>query len=118
MARQVHSLPLLAIGAVVAAALLLARGTPAQPIAAAPERVEWEYGVLLRPGSAGGWRAAGENLSATKAYTLYREMGGSEPELQFDNSDLLSLLGQQGWELVAVVAEERGQSFYMKRPAQ
>jgi hypothetical protein len=93
------------------------RGLP-QPIGAYPTR--WEFGRFrYTPSQAGwSWRSGNERVSGD-ALTVYRKLEG-QPRPVADEiwyGEVLSALGQQGWEAFMMRDFDAGSEVWFKRPA-
>jgi hypothetical protein len=83
----------------------------------APAQRTFEYATLSRTGSNASWLSPGDNQASVNAFDLYRNLGGKENKDGFHNAQLLSEIGEEGWELVSVVSDGPSVTFYFKRPS-
>lgn len=86
---------------------------PAQPVAG-----HWQYASLsARPGGRWVWHSPAGVIVGDRAH-VYRELGGRE-KLDDDvfTVELLNHLGQRGWEMVTVAADEDQPVYWFKQPA-
>ena len=78
----------------------------------------WEYGTLsfhiVRESWA--WRTANERIQGNKSQIL-RALGGHSRHNDVSYVDISSHLGQDGWEICAVLDRDTGTEVWFKRPA-
>ena len=97
-------------------AVLLAARSGAQPAPAQPPR--WEYASYLRSDEAVVWQAPDESCTGVDVYGVYERLGGKLPRDKVANTEVLNLVGQKRWELVAVTHQPGPtMTFWFKRPA-
>jgi hypothetical protein len=87
----------------------------AQP---APSQPRWEYASYLRSDEATVWQAPDESFVGQEVYGVYERLGGKLPRDKVANTEVLNLVGQKGWELVAVTHQPGStMTFWFKRAA-
>jgi hypothetical protein len=96
-------------------AVLAAARSSAQP---APAQPRWECAPYLRSDEAVVWQAPDESCTGLDVYDVYKRLGGKLPRDKVANTEVLNLVGQKGWELVAVTHQPGPtMTFWFKRPA-
>ena len=106
---------ILIISTLVAAAAVLAARSAAQP---APVQPRWEYASFLRSDEAAAWQAPDGSAVAPDAFGVYEKLGGKLLRDKVANTEVLNLVGQKGWELVAVTHLPGPEmTYWFKRPA-
>jgi hypothetical protein len=78
----------------------------------------WEYAVYY-DGDRSAWSGPDRELWNQTAYELYQHLGGEKREEQFRRRsvDTFNLVGEAGWELLAVHNNRGLYAYYFKRPA-
>jgi hypothetical protein len=110
-----HTRVILMTAALVAAAALLAARSGAQT---APAQPRWEYASYLRSDEATVWQAPNESYVAQDVFGVYERLGGKLPRDKVANTEVLNLVGQKGWDLVALTHQPGPtMTFWFKRLA-
>src|SRR5687768_7147847 len=92
---------LVAVTLVAAAATAFALRSGAQPTTS-PSHARWEYASFLRSDEAAAWQGPDQSAVAPDVFGVYERLGGKLPRDKVNNTEVLNLAGQRGWELVAV----------------
>ena len=96
------------------------RGAAAPPVAAVAYPARWEYGRFRYSPlqTDWSWRSGGERITGD-AVTLYRRLEGPQRPVSNDiwYGEVVSTLGQQGWEVILMRDYEGGSEVWFKRPA-
>ena len=90
---------ILIISTLITVAVVVAGGLRAQP---APAQHRWEYASFLRSDKAAVRQAPDGSAVAPDVFGIYERLGGKLPREKVANTEILNLVGQRGWELVAV----------------
>ncbi len=100
-----------------AAATVFALRSVAQPTSA-PSHARWEYASFLRSDEAAVWQAPDGSAVPPDVFGVYDKLGGKLLRDKVANTQVLNLVGQQGWELVAVTHQPGPEmTYWFKRPA-
>jgi hypothetical protein len=84
-------------------------------------RQRWQYASLMTSPRLSKWTSpdAQRTEEGDQGYLhLYTDMGGTKPADKVSLIDLLNLLGNQGWELVAIDGGEGPHQYLFKRLAE
>ena len=95
------------------------RGAAPAPVATVVYPTRWEYGRFrYTPNQTDwSWRSGGERITGD-AITLYRKLEGPQRPVSNDiwYGEVVSALGQQGWEVQMMRDYEGGSEVWFKRP--
>ena len=72
-----------------------------------PEAKSWQYGQLSVAPSGATWSMPHREYSAAGLEDLYRQLTGSQAPSHVTHSEIITLIGTRGWELVGVSRGEK-----------
>jgi hypothetical protein len=111
---------LVLVMSVAAAAVVVPISVAQQPPPAQqPQRQQpWQYASFLRSDEAAVWQAPDQSAVAPDVFGVYEKLGGKLPRERVANTEVLNLVGQRGWELVAVTHKPGPEmTYWFKRAA-
>ncbi len=71
-------------------------------VADQPEAPSWQYGQLSVAPSGATWSMPHREYSAAGLEDLYRQLTGSQAPAHVTHTEIISLIGTRGWEMVGV----------------
>ena len=79
----------------------------------------WQYGRLSVSPSGATWSAPHREHSAAELKDLYRQLTGTQPQSEVTPTEITSLIGARGWELVSVTYGDKrsADNYWFRRPS-